>query len=516
MLLLYYNERADKTIIEVIYINRKEDNTMRSKKKIKTSICLDIKKSIKQERERSKSVKEIIKSINKEDIWVSVSELDNVEDNHKNPNNIIRIAKINILNKKILEYDKKYLNSKLSELKYEEYHPYFVSFIVYTDYENKEKNIDIIKGIKYRWFKARIKPFRKKRDLTKDERSFEGELEIGASPIIYKKRLLQISTEELDESTIEEIYRVYNIPECTDDCDIENEIKKIFESIRLTSSRVYSVGNGNLIRIRGEKITAQGNLEDSEYFEMMYDIGYNRRSYPKEDRTKCGAAIRDFDKVVPNVVFLSHWDDDHIMGCVYARKELFECKWFAPQLSKDKYRNRTCDKHININAVRLATFMGYKNKLKIIRRDENARILAEVGDDYKIRFYLGENKNKNNITIENCGGLVIEVINGKKDKKIDSLFCGDVPYEALKEVLWNTRTIGYTNLVVPHHGSEMDCSALKTKKDGIAIICAVNDESKNRPNPKHKSFLENKGCGYKVKVTGSMKKSWCDLILIKQ
>lgn len=101
---------------------------------------------------------------------------------------------------------------------------------------------------------------------------------------------------------------------------------------------------------------------------MMFDVGYHQRSHPGGSRMKYGAAVRSFQKVIPNAVVLSHWDDDHIMGCVYAPEKLFECPWIAPEIVKKNA----------ISAKRLAAYLTKKNKLTIVQRNSAARKLVEI------------------------------------------------------------------------------------------------------------------------------------------
>ena len=96
---------------------------------------------------------------------------------------------------------------------------------------------------------------------------------------------------------------------------------------------------------------------------------------------------------------LSHWDDDHIMGCVYAPEKLFECPWIAPEIVKKNA----------ISAKRLAAYLTKKNKLTIIQRNSAARKLVEIKNpDSTITFYVGANK-KFILSKENCGGILVEI-----------------------------------------------------------------------------------------------------------
>lgn len=75
---------------------------------------------------------------------------------------------------------------------------------------------------------------------------------------------------------------------------IRGQLKTLLDGVHFTSTRIYNVGNGNLIRLSGDS------------FQMMFDVGYHQRSHPGGSRMKYGAAVRSFQKVIPNAVVLSH------------------------------------------------------------------------------------------------------------------------------------------------------------------------------------------------------------------
>ncbi len=429
-----------------------------------------------EKQDYNQKIKKIFHSVFCEEVWVSVSILNENIDNSNKLENMRLIAKLNILTRSMLEYDKSYF-SESSNNNIREYKPYFYSFIIYGD---SHSNVyDKLKKMGDKWYKA---SFSKKKRFEWHE--YRGEIEKSASPIIYNKHCIYISDEELDKTTVDEINDVYVSVKASLDCEVKKRIKGLLNSIQFSLARVYSVGNGNLINLRGN------NINDNTEFNVMYDVGYHLKQHPYDKRNKYGIAVRDFHKIKPNIVFLSHWDDDHIMGCVYAQNRLFDCPWFAPEIEKTR----------SIGAKRLAAYLSVKKKLTIIKRDNNARKLVEISTlKSNILFCLGENKVKGSISKENCGGMIIEIKNDNMGKMVESLFCGDVPYDAIKDLIWNCRKIGYDILLVPHHGSKMNCSSLKIKKDAKAVVCG--DGSSSRPEKGHKEALEAGGKGYNVLVT---------------
>ena len=49
---------------------------------------------------------------------------------------------------------------------------------------------------------------------------------------------------------------------------------------------------------------------------------------------------------------------------------------------------------------------------------------------------------KFDLSKENCGGILIEIKNQQNGKLTESLFSGDVPYKAVKSVIWDLRAEG--------------------------------------------------------------------------
>lgn len=435
--------------------------------------------------EHARKVRELFHSALSEAIWVSIDELNeeiwqNNEQRHGG-----KVAKLNVLTESMLEYDRLYFLETHSQQS-DDYRPYFYSFIIQADSLFNGAAHERLREMGDKWFLA---SFSKK--PSPEWHEYYGEIESSASPIIYREHSVFISDIKLDPVIVDEINRTYNIivgP--TPDADIEKGLNALLGDVQFTSSRVYKVGNGNLINIIGQK--------GYQRFDLIFDVGYHLREYPYGKRFCYGAAIRDFQHVTPDVVFLSHWDNDHIMGCVYGRRELFDCPWIAPEIEKKNA----------ISARRLAAYLTTKGKLTIIKREATARQLAKiVTSNSTVSFFLGENKKKHSITKENCGGMVIEI----STQAVESLFCGDVPYEAVETEIWGKRFGGYDNLVVPHHGSSMDCSPLKIKAKGRAIVCG--DGTSNRPHKKHVGALKAGGAGYCIEVTEHAAYPWIDLTL---
>ena len=444
---------------------------------------------VKELNEHERRIKEIFRNIYRTQVWVSIEELEDI----RTPQELEErrmVAKLNVMTMDMLEYDESYFRED-SDQRPAGYRPYFYSYLIYMDAQSDHRKLVKLREMGTRWF---IAEFRRRYSEGWDE--YEGTVESSASPVIFRDRKIYISDTTLNPAILRRIHAGYPVAKASDDKVAGEHLKILLEDVHFTSTRIYNVGNGNLICLSGNRLRNRlgnrlGNLP-GDSFKMMFDVGYHQRSHPGGSRTKYGAAVRSFKKVIPDAVVFSHWDNDHIMGCVYAPKELFECPWIAPEIVKKNA----------VGAKRLAAYLTVKDKLTIVRRDSVDRKLVEIKNpDSEITFYVGANK-QYILSKENCGGILIEIKNRKNGKRTESLFSGDAPYKAVKNVVWAPRTEGYDNLIVPHHGSNMDFSALKVKKDAAAIVCG--DRTTGRPCASHKKELESGKSGYKVTITGEM------------
>lgn len=429
------------------------------------------------------------------EIWVSVYDLNEEISDLSELETLTKVAKLNILSRDILAYDEKLLQENTEQQDRNSPRMYFFSYIIYMDSKFDKAAYLHLKEMKDNWYLA---------SFLKESPGIEyyGEIEHSGSPVVYHNRAIYISDQLLAANVLDEINRTYNekIVDAIEDQDVENKLKKFLQDVHFTTARVFKVGNGNLINLSG--VNEKTNCK----FETMYDVGYHHKEHPYDKRKRYAWAVRIFGKINPDMVFLSHWDDDHILGCVYSKRNLFDCSWVAPEMQKNA-----------IGARRLAAYLSVKGKLTLIKRSsaKDRKLTTIVGKHGEISFYLGQNVSKNGLSKENCGGLVVEIVNrnSKTGNETESLFCGDVPYKAIENVVWKSRTNGYDNLVVPHHGSKMNYTPLKIKKMGTAVICCNN--SKNRAAMEHKNALKgtSKQPGYHICLTELVQKYCIDLNL---
>ncbi len=442
-------------------------------------------------------LEQVFKNTLREKLWVSVYDLNEEIVDLKELERPTKVAKLNILSKSIMEYDQMLFGEVQND---REQNPrmYFYNFIIYMDSTSDREDYQRLVDMKENWYYASF-------EKGSWENEYKGEIERSGSPVIYQKHRIYISDCPLLNYELQEIKDEYDdrITIASENDFVVSYLNTLLKDIHFSSANIFKVGNGNLIQIKGT------NIDNQCEYNAMYDVGYHYKEHPYDKRNRYGYAVRAFGRIKPDIVFLSHWDDDHIMGCVYAPKDVFDCPWIAPEITKNA-----------IGAKRLARYLSVKGKLTLIKREsqdrklispksknKNQKLVTIKSKNGEISFYLGQNKRIDGLTKENCGGLAIEIINGTTNDRVESLFCGDVPYRAIENTVWNNRKIGYDNLIVPHHGSKMKYTPLKVKNSGTAIICC-NDNANNpknyyRPVSGHVNALQRTSgnLGYQVLLT---------------
>ncbi len=394
------------------------------------------------------------------------------EDN--NSQDTIRV-KFSLVSNEMLEYDRRYLGPD-NNYDIEDYKPYYISFYVDVPADYKKFLNDNKRGT---WSKASFSP------LKDPQHIYSGIIEFSASPIKYFERKMYIEDSSLEETIVKEINNCYQVPVVTADVDIETKVNSILNNGSIDKTKVFKVGNGNLI----ELITSDNS-------EIMFDVGYHRYYSLANKRNQYNGSITAIKHLKPKMVILSHWDTDHIIGSAYANKDFFECIWIAPELTEKE----------SINAKRLASYVTAlsKNKpdstgLYLAKREDQERIVVTYANSQtNVTLYMGHYMSKAKNSPSNCKGLVLKCINKRNDKDFISIFHGDVPYKCVENTLWKG-TKQCNILIVPHHGAQNDTSCIKVDKNAYqkAIVCGNKKE--NRPNSKHAKELEDKG--FKIYIT---------------
>lgn len=412
-------------------------------------------------------------------IWVHIDNVyDEPREEFEGHNVPVYCANISILTEEMLKYDA----DSFSNENIIDYRPYFIKFCAYDVEANR------LRERRGNWYYAK---FVDKNQGIENGIVIEGEVEYSASPIIYRRRRLFIENNALSKQEQDRINDTYDLSAHVKDTYAAGlEFNKILNGVSFQNAYIFKVGNGNLIHVTGQTKRGQG-------FSMFYDIGYHRRSYRaghvKKPRERYNRAIQKLKTLQSDMVILSHWDDDHIMGCAYAKEDMYKCPWFAPDI----------DRNTSTNARRVACYVAKVSCISLIERNDLPKIVYQSpSTNSSIGIYMGCKCSGHSRA--NCEGLIINIKNNSNNKDVESLFHGDVPYESVDSIVWGRRASGFDYLIVPHHGGKMVTRPLRASiGQGIAIVCGDNSPD-YRPNKSHKEALEK--ANYCVYVTEDIDK----------
>lgn len=404
-------------------------------------------------KEHAKASKRFFDEIKFGDIIYVCAEKKEINIDDYESNYINNYNRVSIVTDSMLEYDLQYLvesdnyiasNNNLLK----NYRPYFVDFLI-----DIEKNIALEEN---RWYVAKFLNENIDTIIEDDDEivMYDGILELSASPVRYENGTLLFFT---NRSVPQEILNKINdfcrdtiFQNSTDDV-IQRILSDIWKNEKINTIDCYNLGKGNADYIHGYSSS------------MLYDIGYSYREYPKrKGKYNYYRACNAIRHVHPSCVLLSHWDMDHILGCVYAKQRIFDVPWIAPSLMNEG------TKKYSINAYRLARYLYFLNNLYLVDCLRGPLQIANVyTKDGVICLYLGGG-NDAKISAANRQGLYIEIYS----RNIHIVLSGDVPYKCMMHQLWDCN-IDY--LHVPHHCSDMDCCNLVSAPNyGKVAIISTN------------------------------------------
>lgn len=410
-----------------------------------------------------------------------------------------RNIKLEIISTDILEYDGyifdtlKDDSSVIRESIKEIYRPFMVEY--YIDQENMSKKQSAFLQQMHQekgWYQAALAD--RTTDVNGEEFiTFDGVFVHSASPVEYEGKKLVIRDRRVDCDALDKINSTYNMNEvnCTSDANIQRELHNLFDGVDFQTTRVYKVGNGNCIYNYGKK----GNKEKRFFYDIGFDMHVHIGANPKMTEKKYRGALQNIRGSKPHCIILSHWDEDHFRGCVYAKKNFFDIRWIAPNIKNSEKK---------ANAKRLLLYLYRIGSLMVVERGTAREIVIQHSIKSRMTLYVGKRKRgiDRKITNCNCQGIAVciesdTVLYGK----IRCLMQGDVPYSSLPPHANFALQNPYEYLVAPHHGAKMDCSLLRVavKRDGQAVICCTGEMKKNRPEKNH--LCELRRCYHDVETT---------------
>lgn len=345
-------------------------------------------------------------------------------------------VRISILTDEIIEYDLETFSIGDNLMSLNSYRPYFVSFVVELDRQTLKQ----INSLGDKWYMAQF--VQSDRYVEDGTLLLDGILEMSASPVNYLDgRLLVFTNRAMKKDVLDKINSTYDPKRFsfTSNSKIEKILNDAWLKDRPKTIDIYNVGHGNADYIRGN------------HHRLLYDIGYNYRSFPSRYNYRYFRAIDAIRRIKPNCVILSHWDMDHIIGCAYAKQDVFSVKWIAPYLVSSK------DKNATPNSIRLAHYLKTLGNLCLVDRDQKNQLIATISgsNGVELKLWLGSGTSK--LTPKNREGLLIE-IEDINNNCPHILLSGDVPYKCMPNIL--NKQIDFMH--VPHHCSSMELDKLKS------------------------------------------------------
>lgn len=393
---------------------------------------------------------------------------------------------ISLINLRMLLYDLQYFAGENNENTY--YRPYFYEFYI-SDEENKYSKV-IDEHLKEDGW--RIAKITEDADSKIGEYAFDGTVFFSASPFRYKKKTLVIQDKMAPKEVCDRIKKVYELTK-TQSITIKNRnacltplLKKVLNHAYASRIKVYNVGQAacNYIYLSNGK-------------KIMFDIGYSNKEKDLSDLyIKKNQFI--FQHCKPDLIILSHWDLDHILGVAYAKNNVYNVPWIVPSmqnLPKGQY---------TVSAARLAKYLAWKKKLYLIDDQFNGKDVFQT-DAFQIWKGIGKDRTSNC-----CGKTVI--VNGVEIKGLNKannsgliiclktnhhtmLLPGDCEYQMLPMAIYS-HNARYSNIIVPHHGSKMPLIRCKRKsivqgtKDNAIISAGDNIYNPKHPWEVHENFLK--------------------------
>ncbi|HBZ6637257.1 MBL fold metallo-hydrolase [Clostridium botulinum] len=395
------------------------------------------------------------------------------------------------------------------------YKPYFCEFSGYCKYE------EFIKLIKYS-IKNECEFFTCFLDFS-EQLNYQNENNIiaivsgnvlfSASPIIEKGgRLVIVRNEHIIDKKFMpildgSIYQFKNKPISVSE---KSNLKKTIDNVcgvRYSPEyiRVFNVGQANNICIK---------LNNQKH--IFFDVGLTK-SKVERNQSEIKSAIKEYSEIKADMVVLSHWDIDHILGLAYLDNSIYDALWIVPDLwglMKYGYKKNGVFKfkYISDSAKRLLKYLDYKNNKNLLIIDEDWKrdcIYNSINNN--ICLWTGERKSVkgiNNakqpycINEANNFGLILTI----KNKK-NVLLPGDCDYSTMPDKIWETK---YEYLVTSHHCSKMSKIPMsKSNKYKKAILSYGITNNYGHPNNQHIKELSQ--IGYQIVTTLGHRHIRCDL-----
>lgn len=367
------------------------------------------------------------------------------------------------------------------------YKPWYYAF---DQNEKKVFNEKIVSKLKrkvndeYEWFEAEI--YTEGKNV---ENEVEGNLSFCASKFEIREIFLEVKGKVQNKDLQKAIDEVDDVPNSSQISKMTTGGSAGFpDNVGCNSKAyVYNVGQANCIYIYLKNFTG---ADIKVFFDAGQPLPFFENGISTNTDLKGTTAVTEnIDKLShfkPDIIIISHWHYDHMMGLLTLGDWAYEaikykkknnCQWIAPVPDHDawgKYR-------------RLLNYLIIRKKICFVDFNTSQTNSGKVW----------ENKNKNVIIYQgnkweakdlNCSSLILKIK--------DTVFAGDCLYQYWPDELKNNIN-DIQNLVVPHHACELDTSNegvlnLKTNfSNGKAIICSGYN-TYSHPNNDHINLLKQK------------------------
>lgn len=410
-------------------------------------------------------------NLDDQNVWARII-LDDDDVDYKISNGDIIL--FSLINKEMIKMDKRFYETILEEQEVTFYYrPYVYGFMVKVNEYNKK----IIEKIKKKYSRAYFHCTLSNSDGRYCcEHAIDGISFFSASPFRYKNKTLEFDENEdilemyLDswnKEKIKEIQKRYGNLD-------KNRLDDYLPSHKYNGKiKIYNVGQ------------AACSYFISNSYRIMFDIGIdkewlydNSQNCKEETPAIIKKNYMSICRCSPKLVFLSHWDMDHILGVCLLRNR-FPDLWVAPDVSE-----RT---NIYAGNTRLYAYLCYKHKLLIVTKEDNGKLFYS---NNLLSIYKGTMKGKNK---NNNHGIIV-VIGGNDYMNERIIFPGDCEYAAWPEILDITQN-SYEVLIVPHHGAKMTLGNHsldnQSSEKKFAIFSYGEDNQYGHPNDGHVFKLNN-------------------------
>ena len=392
---------------------------------------------------------------------------------------------ISIITESLLEYDKKMLTKDNCA----NYKPYFLEF--FCDAGQNESVKKLVHKYTGKWIEAKLQ------NCTDEDNPdvINGTLLISMSPFKRRRKGLIYNENELDAEKIKQLEEKYKIDH--NSILLKNEedanYTKLRECLNIHSLsdnykiRVYNVGQGNCIYLRdssSKEITKR----------VLFDIGVTITQDVDIEAIKLRAA--SLSQIKPDIMILSHWDLDHLLGVYLVEEKSYADIWIAPDYEERK---------INQSIKRLTKYLCLNGKLSLIGDYFQGKIVynSEILQIYKGKIKEKGYSAKNQIA--NNHGLMLLL----KNKHGVDILPGDCEYDMWPDAIFS-EICGKINLVVPHHCGEMETTKMEDickKTNPSNAIISVGDNTYGHPNPEHKCAL----CTMGYRIVETRDNKWIDI-----